>query len=953
MAESPVTYLLNKLAQFTENEVIFLTGAQEAALSVRGELERVRAFLRVADALEEGDDEVKVWVKQLRNIAYDMEDALDEFLPLLRHDHGVGFIGLISRMSCCIKNLKARYRVTSEIKRINSTLKGICNGHRRLCHKFSRAQQDPSSTLADNTWQDHQGNALLLDKTDLVGIERPKNELVRWLIEGALRREVISVVGMGGLGKTTLVKQVYDDPPVKKHFVVYAWITLSLSSKIEELLKDMLDQIMRVIRKPVPPGAYPMNSHWLKTIIKDLLQRRRYLIVLDDAWHIDEWDAIKHALPNNGHGSRVIITTRNADLASTTCKEFSGLVKTMKPLDPTHSWELFCQKAFQGNSCPSHLEEICEYVLRKCQGLPLAIVAISGVLAAKDNRRIYEWELVRRSLRTEIDCNDKLKNLKRVLSLSFNDLPYYLKSCFLHLSLFPEGHRIKCGRLIRLWVAEGFVEKKEGKTLEEVAKDYFVELLSRSLIEVAAKRSDGRVMYCRIHDFLRDIITSKSTDQGFAVIAKEENCEWPDKVRRLSIQYTPQALQRKWSLCHLRSLYISGTERSFMNTVLASDMKLLNVLDMQAAPLIRFPAQITDWYYLTYLSFRYTEVSTVPSSIGKLQNLETLDLKHTNVTELPVEILKLRRLRHLLVYRYKNISYSSFKFGFKALRGIGTLLSLQKLCYIEADDESSGNVMRELGMLTQLDRLAILKFRKEDGRDLCLSISKLTRLRAISIDSVDDDEVIDLQHLSSPPPFLERIYLTGRLGALPHWLPSLSSLMKLHLRGSRLKNDPLMSLQNLPNLVHLELLQVYEGSSLCFEAESFKKLKTLSLDHFEELRGVEVEKGAMPYLEKLIIQRCKLLEKLPSGIEYLKKLKVLRVFDMPDELIKKLVQGGQNDDYQKVAHVPQVYYGYWKDGGWDVQLIERSVQRDHCREIRSVHFPDTSMSSNQESPCWK
>ncbi|XP_056167280.1 disease resistance protein RPM1-like [Syzygium oleosum] len=498
------------------------------------------------------------------------------------------------------------------------------------------------------------------------------------------------------------------------------------------------------------------------------------------------------------------------------------------------------------------------------------------------------------------------------------DCALYFVICILVFALFR--NYLGFARL-RLWIAEGFVENKEGKTL---AKDYFRELLNRSLIEVAAKRSDGRVKTCRIHHLLRDIITSKSTDQGFAVTAKEENCGWPDKVRRLSIQNTLQALQWNWSLSQLRSLYMFGVEKSLMNSFLSSDMKLLNVLDMQAVPLTRFPAQVADWCYLRYLSFRFTEVSTIPSSIGKLQNLETLDLKHTNVTELPVEILKLRRLRHLLVYRYKTISYSSFKFGFKALKGIGALHSLQKLCYIEADEESSSSVMRELGMLTQLDRLAILKFRKENGRDLCLSISKLTRLQAISVASVNDDEIIDLQHLSSPPPFLQRIYLRGRLEALPHWLPSLSSLLKLHLRCSRLKDDPLVSLQNLPNLVHLELLQVYEGSSLCFKEKAFKKLKTLGLDHFDELRCVEVEKGAMPYLEKFIIQRCKLLEKLPSGIEHLTKLKVLEIFDMPDELIKKLVQGGQDDDYQKVAHVPEIYCGYWRDGGWDV---------DQCRQM--------------------
>ncbi|XP_010056221.2 disease resistance protein RPM1 [Eucalyptus grandis] len=782
MTEAAVNFVIDKLTNSLENEVQLFRDAEEVVSSVRGQFECIRACLRVADSLEESDDEVKVWVKQLREIAYDTEDALDKFKLLSAHDHGVGFAGLLSKISCCVKNRKARYRTIWRYRTSTPESKAYVMGTRGYATSLVKLKMAQASI----TLTTHGKNTKImpfLDKTELVGIEEPKKQLIGWLVEGTSKRQVISVVGMGGLGKTTLVNQVYEDPEVKKHFTICTRITLSGSPNIGELLHDMLRQIMRVIRKPIPSGAETTNIYWLKMIIKDLLQRMRYLVVLDDTWRIDEWDAVKHALPNNTCGSRIIITTRNADLAYTSCREFKGKVYKMEPLPVEHSWKLFCKKTFQVNSCPSHLKESCEFILRKCEGLPLAIVAISGVLATKDRHRTDEWELVCRSLRSEIDCNDKLKNLKRVLSLSFNDLPYYLKACFLHLSLFPEGHPIKRRRLIRLWVAEGFVEKKEGKTLEQVAKDYFMELLNRSLIEVASKRSDGRVKTCRIHDFLRDIITSRSTDQGFAEIAKGENREWPDKVRRLSIQNTLQTLPRNWSLSQLRSLYIFGVDKSLMNSVLASDMKLLTVLDMQTAPLTRFPAQVADWCYLRYLSFRFTEVSTIPSSIGKLQNLETLDLKHTNVTELPVEILKLQRLRHLLVYRYKNVSYSSSKFGFKALRGIGALQSLQKLCYLEANDENSSSVIRELGLLTQLDRLAILKLRKEDGRDLCLSISKLTRLRAISIASLDDDEIIDLQHLSSPPSFLQRIYLRGRLGALPHWLPSLSSLMKLHLRA--------------------------------------------------------------------------------------------------------------------------------------------------------------------------
>ncbi|KAF8028018.1 hypothetical protein BT93_E0817 [Corymbia citriodora subsp. variegata] len=860
MAEAVVNFLNGKLTNFLDNEVHFFRDAEEEVSSMRGQLESIRACLGVADSLEESDEEVKAWVKQLIEIASVTEDALDEFKLLLN---------------------------------INSRIKSLCDGHQRLSHRFNKAEHGPGSNYFDNTWRGPRGKT----KITLWALKNRRSSWLQGLVEGTSRPQVLSVVGMGGLGKTTLVNEVYEDPEVRKHFMVCAWINFSGSPNIGELLQNMCRQIMRVIRQPIPCGADTMSIYWLKMLIKDLLQEVRYLIVLDDTWRIDEWDAIKHAQPNNMCGSRIVITTRNDDLGYTSCQEFKGKDYRMEPLPVEQSWKLFCMKTFQESSCPSHLEETCEFILRQCEGLPLAIVVISGVLATKDKHRTDEWELVRCSLGIEIDRHYKLKNLKRVLSLSFNDLPYQLKPCFLHLSLFPKGHLIERQRLIRLWVAEGFVEKKEGMTLKEVAEDYFMELLNRSLME-----------YCRIHDFLWDIVTSKSTNLWFAEIAKEENCERPHKVRRLSLQKTLQVLQQKWSLSQLCSLYMFGMDRSFM--ILASDMKLLNFLDILAAPLKRFPAQVADWCYLRYLSFRGTEVSTVPSSIMKLQILETFDLKHTHVTELPVDILKLRQLRHLLVYHYKNIIYPIHTSN------------------LEADAESSSSVIRELGMLTQLDRLGILKVRKEDGRDLCLSISKLTRLRAMSIVSFDNDEIIDLQHLSNPPPFLERMYLRGRLGALPHWLPSLSRLMKLFLRFSRIKDDPLVSLQNLPNLVHLELLQVYEGISLSFKAKAFKKLRILALDLFDKLRCIEVVKGAMPFLEKLVIQRCKLLENLPS-----------------DVLVKKLVHGGQNDDYDKVAHVPEIRCGNRRDEGWDIQLIDRSVQRG------SATTQGTSMGSNEFPRC--
>ncbi|KAB2632154.1 disease resistance protein RPM1-like [Pyrus ussuriensis x Pyrus communis] len=939
MAESSVCFVLEKLASFFENEVHLFLGVREEAVYLRGELERMKAFLRTADVLQETDEELKVWVRQVRDIAHEAEDVLDEYALLQEHDHdhdhGYGIYGSIRRLGCCIKNAKASYRIASNLQAINSRVKEIGEVHGRLLHKFSKADDG-----AGNTWQDRRGDALLLDKYDLVGLDEPKSQLVGWLFKGSSGREVVSVAGMGGMGKTTLAKQVYDDPEVKKHFKVRAWITVNRSFKFGDLLRDMVQQLFKAIRRKVPQMVMNMSNNQLKTTIKELLQKQRYLIVLDDVWNLSEWNAIKYALPNNDCGSRIMLTTRKSDVATTAASVLSeGKAYDLKPLPPSESWDLFCRKAFQHNKCPPHLEEICNYILRKCEGLPLAIVAIGGVLATKNTRRLDEWDVVAHSLGAEIEGNDKLNDLKKVLSLSFNDLPYFLKSCLLYLSIFPEDHLIERMRLIRLWVAEGFIEAKEGKTLEEVGEDYLQELLNRSLMQVATTTPDGRVKTCRIHDLLREIIISKSRDQNFTTILKEQSLQWSERVRRLSIHGTLQNVQPNRSVSQLRSLFMFGvTEQPSIPRLFPSGFRLLNVLDFQNSPLEKFPVEVVDLYHLKYLSLRETKVETVPRSIGKLKNLETLDLKHSKVRELPVEILKLHRLRHLLVYLHEFESYEHFhsKKGFKVMPNIGVLQALQKLCFVEVNQDGR-TIIRELGKLNQLRRLGLLKLRKEDGKALCSSIEKLTNLCALSIASVKEDEIIDLQHLSSPPLFLQRLYMRGRLDALPHWIPMLPSLVRLSLKWSRLKDDPLIHLRHIPNLVQLELIQAFVGDRLCFRADGFGKLKILCLDKLDELRCIEVEKGAMACLEKLTIQRCKLLENVPSGIEHLTELKVLEFSDMPVDLIKTIRTDGK--DNSKISHIPEFYSTYWREGGWEVYSIESMTDGEYC-PLPSSPFSD-------------
>jgi disease resistance protein RPM1 len=788
----------------------------------------------------------------------------------------------------------------------------------------------------------------LLEEADLVGIEQPKKQLSDLLFKDESNRAVISIYGMGGLGKTTLAKQVYDDPKVKKHFRIHAWVNLSQYFKMEELLKDLVQQLYSVIGKPVPEAVGMMNSDKVKELIKNLLLRSRYLIVLDDVWQVNVWDAVKLALPNNNRGSRVILTTRKRDVALYSRAEL-GKDFPLQFLPEQEAWSLFCRKTFQGNSCPPHLEEVCRKILKLCGGLPLAIVAISGALATKERSNIEEWQIVCRSFGSEIKGNDKLEDMKKVLSLSFNELPYYLKSCLLYLSVFPEFHAIEHMRLIRLWIAEGFVNGEDGKTLEEVADSYLKELLNRSFLQVVEKTSDGRMKTCRMHDLLREIVNYKSRDQNFATIAKEQDMEWTEQVRRLSVIYSlHNVLKQNKTIFKLRSLLMFALSDSLNHFSIhdlcsSTGVKLLRVLDLQDAPLEAFPTEIVKLYLLKYLSLKNTKVKSIPSSIKKLQNLETLDLKHTYVTELPVEIVELKRLRHLLVYRYEIESYAHFhaKHGFKVAAPIGNMQSLQKLCFIEVD-QGSGALMVELGKLTQLRRLGIRKMRKEDGAALCSSIEKMIHLRSLSITAIKEDEIIDIHDISKPPQCLQQLYLSGCLEKFPQWIKSCNNLVKVFLKWSRLKEDPLMYLQGLPNLRHLEFLQVYVGETLHFNAEGFPSLKVLGLDDLQGLKYMIIEEGAMQGLKKLIIQRCGSFKHVPLGLEHLTKLKTIEFFDMPDELVISLLPNG-GKDYWRVQNVPTVYSTYWRDGGWDVYSLETFGEREtdvnHSSAKRTLELP--------------
>ncbi|CDP20972.1 unnamed protein product [Coffea canephora] len=723
----------------------------------------------------------------------------------------------------------------------------------------------------NNSWRYSRDDALLVEEAKLVGIDQPKQHLISKLLEGHDHQlKVVSVVGMGGLGKTTLVKKVHEDPDVRKHFPVRAWVTVSQTCDFPKLLKDLIRQLYEELKESVPGSIESKTTAELKKIVKDFLQKAgRYAIVFDDVWDVEFWNEIKFALPEGNYGNRVMLTTRNADVAAS-CTESQDCVYRMKPLSNEDSWTLFCNKIFKGNRCPAHLMDVAKAVLDKCDGLPLAILAIGGLLASKDVSRIDEWEMIQHSL------GGKLERVKRILSLSYNDLPSHLKPCLLYLTIYSEDYPINCHMLILLWIAERFVEWRDGMSIEDVAWAYLSELINRSLIQVTKVFYEGTPHTCRIHDLLREVMLIKSREQNMVIVTTGQPMTWPseEKVRRLAIH---------------------------SSNILRSS-KLLKVLDLTNEEIEATPNEIFNLLYLTYLSLYGTKVKRVPRAIGKLQHLEYLNLGDTGVRELPVEILKLQKLRYLIVFQR-----------------------------VDPSD------VKEIGKLTQLRELYITQLRREDGKELCSSLVNLTSLRQLSVASVgkgDDSEIIDLNHhqhslsSSSSCSFLQSLrvlIMYGRLETMPVWTTHLQNLVKIVMNwsGLRAEEDPLESLQHLPNLDEISFCGSYQGERLCFKAGGFLKLKRLWLRRMEGLRWMTVEEGVCPNLRRLVLEQLPLLEDLPSGIQHLTHLQELGLYKLSSRLMEKVEnQEEDSEDYRRMAHIPEIVIGFYTDdGGWSIRRL--------------------------------
>ncbi|KEH33990.1 NB-ARC domain disease resistance protein [Medicago truncatula] len=918
------------LLPFLKEAFNMIRGVPKEIAELKDELERIEVFINDADrrADDVEDKKIKDMIKQLIEASFHIEDVIDDYI-FLEEQHAPD-PGCAAVATNCVKTMAFRLQIAYKIQNIKSRISEINDTRTEKDHGFYiQSSSDKASTSSATNrnaslFQNLRDAPLYMVEADVVGFDKPRDELIDLLVAGRADRTIVSIFGMGGQGKTTLAKKVFDNPKVVKYFDCRVWITVSRPYNTEKVLRDIMLEFYKQQGEVPPESLHQMDRKSLVDEVRNHFQGKRYVLVFDDVWESHFWSDIEFAMIDNKNSCRILITTRKKDVANACNKSF-GKVHNLERLSEKQSLELFLKKALHGldGIFPEYLIDISSKIVEKCKGLPLAIVVIGDILSRTDRNSI-EWSKFSENINAELE---EYSMIRKILGLSYHDLPCYLKSCFLYFGLYPEDYIVRSKTLTRQWIAEGFVKEDRGRTFEEVAEGYLVELIHRSLVQVVSTSIDGRVKSCRVHDLVHEMILDKFKDLSFCKnIFKGKN--WSaGMIRRLSIASNSDNLREDIESSSIRSLLILEPQTSVESFVsrIPRAYRRLKVLALIHMELLNIPNDFGSLNHLKYFASAVIKIrsSRLPKSIGMLVNLETLDLKSPNIQNrtvlnqmnlrdvgfeycnMPKEICKLKKLRHFIGYQMSLIQLKD---------GIGGMTSLQTLneVYLDDDEDEDDNrvveLIEELGKLKQLRELSLVGVRSKYMSAISSSINKMQQLEKLNIRGIRYNTFIDMD-LNSPPPKLQRVKLIGYLLKLPEWISKLQYLVKLKVTITKEGNDAMKLLKSMPNLLSLEISGDFSVENtlerLHFEDGWFMNLKNLAIFDFFKLSHILIDEGALGSLRKLTLKAIPELMMLPTGIQHLHKLEVLCLHLMSYEL-KQSIAPNEGKEHWIFKQVPFV-----------------------------------------------
>ncbi|KAL6658074.1 hypothetical protein ACP70R_003660 [Stipagrostis hirtigluma subsp. patula] len=852
LATAALSSLLPKLAALLSDEYKLQKGVQGQIIFLQTEMVSMQAVLDIVSKqpAHQINNLDKIWARDLKELSYDIEEIVDTFMvraddaPVSAKPHD--FKRFFDRISRLFTKAKTRHHIASDIEDIKRRIDEVA--HRRGRYKFDAAIVQPDI--------DPRLPALYENAGMLVGIDGPEDRLVNLLTEGeGVQKQklmVVSIFGVGGLGKTTIAYSVYER--LEGQFECGAFVPVSCRPNMKQILSSILWQVTEdkcsIVGEKEPDE--------LIRSIRNYLTNKRYIVVVDDVWDESSWKVIKYALIDNDLGSRVIVTTRNSTVANLiSCSPIDGTMFQLDTLSDTDSRELFRQRIFSENEeIHSDLEDVSQKILKKCGGVPLTIITIASMLACMPYKRKYEWYGVYISMGSGLAKDKTLENMQGILSLSYGDLPSYLKPCLLCLSMFPEDYRIPKDRLVRMWVAEGFVDEKQGSNLYDLGDSYFNELVNRSMIRPIDMDEFGSARACCVDNMILDFIISLSAEENFVTISEGQQVISPThKIRRLSLQGNKTdsdeedtkeekvILPSTVNISHIRSIIAFGDASHWMPPLsMFSALRVLSLEQLDSKH--NDPKIIGILHHLRYLKLSGSIETKLLEEIGNLQLLKTLDLFSASIEELPASIVQLRQLECLLVDR-----------GVKFPDGIGNLTSLQVLSQL--DVEVSPNSLVELSKLTELWELGIYGLGKTEShvKSFLTSLSNIGNIRTLRFFCFSQCSLDCTSDGWRAPAHLRSIDASGStLSELPRWFSSLSELSCLSITVNVLRQDDVQLLGALPVLRFLTL-EVADGSSseerLVIDSDQrFQSLVEFKFVHYHRCWLVFAQ-GAMPKLQKL------------------------------------------------------------------------------------------------------